>query len=185
VLAYTFWHWPKPSIARVEYEARVARFHRVLAAHPSSGFVRSYALAIEGAPWANGGAPAYDDWYLVDGSAALDPLNEAAITAQRQFPHDEAAAAAAGGIAGLYRMRRGKATTPPSRASWFAKPTGMSYQDLLAVLYPLVDRTDGALWGRQMTLGPTPEFCLHTSTDADVPPPLTALAVRMRSVGLG
>jgi len=99
MLAYTFWHWRKASVPRHDYEARVQQFHLALRAHPSAGFSRSYSLAFIGAPWANAGAEAYEDWYLVEGSAALDPLNEAAISASRQVPHDAAAAAAAGGTA--------------------------------------------------------------------------------------
>jgi len=182
MLAYTFWHWRKASVARHDYEARVQQFHLALRAHPSAGFSRSYSLAFIGAPWANAGAEAYEDWYLVEGSAALDPLNEAAISASRQVPHDAAAAAAAGGTAGLYRLRLGTWSKPPTCAYWFAKPAGASYPGLFAVLQPLISNIGGALWARQMTLGPSPEFCLHVPGETSLPGIDRALLLQLRSV---
>jgi hypothetical protein len=34
---------------------------------------------------------------------------------------------------------------------------------------PVVEACGGALWGRQMVLGPAPEFCLHAAEPQDVP----------------
>ena len=107
MLAYVFWHWRRPQVPAASYETLQRGFHAALAAAPPPGFLRSSTLSIAGAPWAAGGGEAYEDWYLVDGTAALDPLNDAAVTASRRQPHDAAAAAAAGGTAGLYRLRLG------------------------------------------------------------------------------
>ena len=161
MLAYTFWHWKRPDISEAEYEARQRAFHKALGAAPPAGFIGSSSFAITGAPWASRGDAAYEDWYLVQDSAALDTLNAAAISASRQVPHDAAAAAAAGGIAGLYRIRVGALPSSPSTGHWFSKPAGVSYADLEQLLRPVVDERQGALWCRQMTLGPTPEFCLQ------------------------
>ena len=162
-LAYTFWHWPKANIDQGEYELRQRAFHAALGAAPSPGFQRSMSFAVTRLPWAAGGANAYEDWYLVNGSAALDPLNDAAVSASRRVPHDAAAAAAAGGIAGLYSLRLGEPSATPSVAYWFSKPSGLSYEAFWERMRPLVTDRAGALWGRKMTLGPTPEFCLHLS----------------------
>ena len=105
MLAYVFWHWPRAGVPAAEYEDLQRRFHAALQAAPSAGFLGSRCLALAGAPWAGGGGPAYEDWYLLEGSAALDPLNAAAVTASRQAPHDAAAAVADGGTAGLYTLR--------------------------------------------------------------------------------
>jgi hypothetical protein len=44
-------------------------------------------------------------------------------------------------------------------------------------------RTEGAaLWGRQMTLGPALEFCLHASRPVALPAPLVAVALHCRTV---
>jgi hypothetical protein len=47
------------------------------------------------------------------------------------------------------------------RALWFSKPAGMSYPTLKERF--AARGLDEALWIRQMTLGPTPEFCFQTS----------------------
>lgn len=175
MLAYVFWHWREASIPDGEYRTRQRAFHEALAAAPSPGFLRSHCLALSGAPWADGGGAAFEDWYLVDGSAALDPLNDAAVGASRKVPHDAAASAARGGTAGLYRLRLGGADGVPRHAAWFAKPAGMPYPELWRRLEPVVEETGGALWGRQMVLGPTPELCLHTEREAELPEWVAAL----------
>ena len=183
MLAYVFWHWPRPGVSRDEYERLQRRFHIALRDAPPVGFLGSRSEAIAAAPWTPDGEPAYEDWYLLESTAALDPLNEAAVTASRQAPHDAAAAAAAGGTAGLYRERLGVVDgTIRNVAAWFGKPDGMSYPALYAALQPPVASRDGLLWCRQMVLGPTPEFCLQTSTPVALPAPFVPLVVGLRQV---
>jgi hypothetical protein len=177
MLAYVFWHWRRAEVPEPSYVELQRRFHAALAGAPPLGFLGSHSAAIRGVSWAAAGADAYEDWYVLDGTAALDPLNDAAVTASRQSPHDAAAAAAQGGTAGLYRLRRGSGIGVHRTAAWFAKPDGMSYGELYAALESLLLSTGGALWGRQMVLGPTPEFCLHTREPVDLPAPLTAQTV--------
>src|SRR5205823_11608197 len=101
VLAYVFWHWRRPNVSTSDYALRQRTFHAALAAAPSAGFLRSFSRRLSGASWANDGAEAYEDWYLVDDYGALGELNQAAISASRSAPHDAAAALAAAGTAGL------------------------------------------------------------------------------------
>jgi hypothetical protein len=119
---------------------------------------------------------------VVSDSAALDPLNEAAITASRQLPHDDAAAAAGGGTAGLYRARQGALESPPEAARWFAKPAGMSYAQLYESMRSFTAGAAGILWGRQMTLGPAREFCLQLREPRALPPAFDAIALSYRRV---
>lgn len=181
MLAYVFWHWKRPDVQAREYETRLRQFHEALQLSPPDGFSWSWAAALNNAAWANDGQDAYEDWYVVTGSAALDPLNDAAITASRQAPHDDAASVAAGGTAGLYRLRAGRAFRSPSVAHWFAKPAGWSYQRLFEELHPFITG-DVALWGRQMTLGPAREFCLHANETATLPDGIDALPIPLRGV---
>lgn len=181
MLAYVFWHWKRADIPVADYEERLAQFHLALRASPSPGLTGSACLAITGAPWANDGRDAYEDWYLLGSSADLDPLNDAAVSAARQWPHDQAASAAAGGTAGLYRLRAGTASSSPRQAWWFAKPDGWSYSLLHERLRSLTDAGAG-LWGRQMTLGPAREFCLHTSGPVQLPVGLDATCLDLRAV---
>jgi hypothetical protein len=185
MLAYVFWHWRRPKVTAAEYEAAQRRFHSALGIAPPPGFERSFSSALEGAPWAAKGGEAYEDWYLVNGSAALDPLNAAAISASRQAPHDAAAALAAGGTAGLYSLRLGAPESAPGTVTWFAKPEGMTYRELFAALEPVARAERAALWGRQMTLGPALEFCLHSRGPVALPEAMAPCAIRCRTVWPG
>jgi hypothetical protein len=181
VLAYVFWHWPRPGVSPDEYERIQQRFHAALRDAPPFGFLGSRSQAVAAVPGIS--LAAYEDWYLLENGTALDPLNEAAITASRQAPHDAAAAAAAGGTAGLYRLRLGAAGgSTPTAAAWFSKPDGMSYATLDAALGSIVDSQGGALWSRQMVLGPTPEFCLQSSAPIELPAQFDPLFVSLRRV---
>jgi hypothetical protein len=174
LLAYVFWHVPRESAEAHEYESLHREFHAVLQRANVNGLVRVKVHRLEAIPWL-GGRPGYEDWHQLEGSAALDVLNRAAVSGMRQIPHDRIAALAADGTAGLYGVRQGR-PIDPRMAYWLSKPAGMSYADFEASLAPLV--ADGCcLWGRRMTLGPTPEFCLHAPGARTLPYP--ALAIEM------
>jgi hypothetical protein len=171
MLAYVFWHWPRGAVAPADYEAKLRAFQKCLAENPPAGFLRSVVYRVRDASWLEPSSVAYEEWYLTDGSAALDPLNDAAVAPACRAAHDAAAHLAAGGTAGLYRLRLGAAELKEARcAYWLAKPAGMKYEDFYALFTPLVGPAGIALWGRQMTLGPTPEFCLHSREDFQLPP---------------
>lgn len=182
MLAYVFWHWRRPDVPAADYERLQRTFHAALAQAPPPGFVASHSAAITGAPWAAAGGAAYEDWYLVNGSADLDPLNDAAVSASRQGPHDAAAAVAAGGAAGLYRLQAGEPAADPGAAAWFGKPAGMSYAALHDALEPLARNTPATLWRRQMVLGPTPEFCLQSETLIRMPEIFAARTIALAPV---
>lgn len=181
-LAYVFWHWKRRDVGDAHYEAGQRAFHAALASEPPPGFRRSFSSGCSAAPWAAGGDPAYEDWYLVDDFAALGRLNEAAVTGSRADPHDGAAALAAGATAGVFGLKAGTLMAQPQFASWFSKPAGMSYLELFARLQPVIEDTHAALWMRQMTLGPTREFCLHSLTPVPVPAGLDPLVLSLRPI---
>ena len=64
----------------------------------------------------------------------------------------------------------------PGVAYWLPKPAGMGYPDFDLSMKPLIER-GCCLWGRRMTLGPAPEFCLHAPADAQLPS--GAMAIRI------
>ena len=180
MLAYLFWHWPQAGVAASAYETRLREFQQTLAANKPLGFLQSVVYRVQGASWLGKNSDAYEEWYLTDGSAALDPLNEAAVGSACRAAHDAAAQLAAGGVAGLYRLRQGKGEVEAARfAYWLPKPAGMKYEELYALLKPLTGSPGIALWGRQMVLGPTPEFCLLTRDAAALP---SGLAPQMTSL---
>jgi len=164
------------------YESCQRDFQAALAANPPAGFLNATTVRLGGAPWANQGAAAYEDWYLVRDMAALAPLNEAAVSGPRKAPHDAVARLAAGGAAGLYGLKLGAVLARPAAAAWFGKPAGMSYAALFALLEPVVAATQGGLWIRQMVLGPTPEFCFQSAAPVGLPPAIEALSLSFAPV---
>ena len=165
MLAYVFWHWPRPDIERGQYLDHLTAFHRTLAANKPQGFQRSVVFRIQGANWLNTDGEAYEEWYLLDDSAAMDPLNDAAVSGVCEEPHNRVAREAADGTGGLYRLRAGAGDLVEAKfATWFSKPAGVTYKEFYAGLESITSQPGVALWGRQMTLGPTTEFCIHTQT---------------------
>ena len=163
MLAYVFWHWPQAAIERELYIDHLVQFHDTLAANKPRGFRQSVVFRIRDASWLKTNGEAYEEWYLLDDSAAIDPLYEAAVSGPCEEPHNRVAREAADGIGGLYRLRAGQGDLAQAEfATWLSKPSGVSYKDFYARLQPLTSQPGVALWGRQMTLGPTTEFCLHT-----------------------
>ena len=160
MLAYVFWHWPHPTVNRDLYRAQLIEFHETLCANKPPGFLSSTVFLINHANWLNTAGPAFEDWYLLSDSAGMDPLNQAAVSGPCEQPHNLVARQAAGGTAGLYRLRIGTAdVSSSSHALWFSKPEGEAYKDFFSRMQDLCPEGSG-LWGRQMTLGPTTEFCL-------------------------
>jgi hypothetical protein len=180
MLSYVFWHWPLPGIAVHEYVALLREFHRELSVRRPAGLQASAAWHADGASWAPE-SPAFEDWYLVDGSADLDTLAEAAISGSLRDVHDAAAREAGGGAAGLYKPVGDEAGLPAgSVAVWFNKPHGLSYAELFAELKRLDPQITAHLWQRFLVLGPTPEFCLLGDEIPVLPGPWPTTVVRRR-----
>ena len=176
MLAYVFWHWPQSTIAPDTYIHHLLAFHQTLAANKPPGFHESVVFRIRGASWLNTTDEAYEEWYLLDDSAAMDPLNDAAVSGVCEEPHNRVAREAADGIGGLYRLRAGNGQLSEAKhALWLSKPAGVSYKDFYSALEPLTSQPSVALWGRQMTLGPTTEFCIQSSSPIELPPGFSGL----------
>ncbi len=182
LLAYLFWHWPQPGTPIPAYEHDLLNFHASLAARPPDGFVRSAACAVGAVSWLPGHHDCYEDWYLVQGWTALGGLNRAAVGPAHAGPHDQVAERAAGGTAGLYACHSGDDAAGQTESAWFAKPPGWSYGELFAALGECLAQ-GSALWQRQLTLGPAPEFCLRAATRPVLPPALGAELASYRLPG--
>ena len=173
MIAYVFWHRRRAGVDVLDYRAALEAFHVSLGEARLAGFRRTMVLQTAQLPWLSTPDVLFEDWHLLDGSAVIDPLNEAAVTGDRTAPHTRVATLVDTGVAGLYRLRLGDPmSAAPTTAYWFSKPAGMAYATLDDSLRPLC-RGNATLWGRQMVLGPTPEFCLQTSSPID--PPYAAL----------
>jgi hypothetical protein len=179
VLAYVFWHWPSEGVEARHYERDLISFHETLAEAEPEGFRRSSTFRIEGAPWVGPGSRGYEDWYLLDGSSALDPLNEVAVSGKRKSPHDRVAGASAvGGAGGLYGFGSGEpAAVGSDLATWLTKQRGTSYGEFYARIEPWTNAPQTSLWRRQLVLGPTPEFCVLGRAGSEFPADLSPVAV--------
>jgi hypothetical protein len=173
LLAYVFFHRAGSGAETPVYEAALRRFHAALAAEPPPGFISSATYRI-----GNG----YADWYLVNDSAALDRLNEAAVKGARSAPHDAVAHMSADGAGKLLMLRSGSLRTESGYEIRLSKPAGMGYPDLYERLKPWTDRAEVSLWRRMMVLGPPPEFCLVAPAELDLPPEMSPEALRREPI---
>src|SRR5260370_7301968 len=132
---YVFWDWGYGSGEESVYERGIIEFQEALRRQRPSGFEYSVVLKVERAPWGGRDGGVYEEWYVVENSAALDGLNEAAVSGVCREPHNRVAEDAAGGAGGLYRLRVGEVGLATTRAAlWFAKPAGLSFGGLYGML---------------------------------------------------
>lgn len=185
MLAYILWHWPDPSTEQRIYIEKLISFHETLAAVKPRGFHHSTVYVVNGATWLENADGVFEEWYLLENSAAMDVLNEAAVTGVCEQPHNSVARAAAGGTGGLYRLESGESELRSKRIAYrFSKPTGVSYSEFI----DSIEKVSGpgtALWLRQMTLGPGPEFCLLASNKNELPHQIEPLDVPLQLVWSG
>lgn len=182
MLAYVFWHWHVPQINAQDYQTYLIDFHQTLFAHQPPGFHHTRVLQEEQASWLSRDATTYEDWHTVENSAALDPLNERAVTGPCLEPHQRVAHWTEGSAAAIYQMVLGNSALPSVRFAYrFNKPAGMTYAELRALLRPLTE-AQGCLWQRYMNLGPGPEFCLHSAEVVTLPANLSALSLPVTQI---
>ena len=173
MIAYLFFHEIAPDGDALRYEDGLRRFHEALAGAGVPGFAgsRTYRLG-----------PQYCDWYLVESSASLDPLNDAAVSGQRSASHADVASLATNFTGKLLKLTAGQYSADAGIEVRFAKPHGMTYAHLYRLLEPWTSRSDVSLWRRMMVLGPPPEFCLIARSDVDLPDELDAEVYRREPV---
>ena len=101
MIAYLFWHCAYPTTTVEKYEEALMRFQQRLGQQQPPGFAGSASFRVAALPWL-GNRPGYEDWCLLDGSWALDPLNAFAVAGPVVSAHDAAAAQMEDGYGGLY-----------------------------------------------------------------------------------
>ena len=159
MLAYVFFHQAAPGTDVTAYEEGLRRFHASLAQVEPRGFISSATYRSD---------RGYSDWYLVEDSAALDPLNAAAVAGSIRPVHDAVAHSATDFTGKLYMLVKG---WPDGQAfeTRFSKPAGMGYDDLYERLEQWTMIGGVSLWRRMMVLGPPPEFCLLSPNELNLP----------------
>jgi hypothetical protein len=178
VLAYVLWHRPDEERPVASYRAALLRFHEALRTAGPEGLVGSASAWVTGAWWM-GVDPCFEDWYVLEGSAALDWLNEAAVGPRCLGAHDAVAEGSAVSAAGLYRHRAGAlALAGANSALWFDRSAAVTTEDLVEGIGGPSAPRSLALWSRYMTLGPAPEFCVLGPTEGRAEMPGTMEGAR-------
>lgn len=181
MIAYLFWHAAPDGAAIAEYEKTVVRFGGALADARIPGLLGNASYAIGRTPWL--GEPGYEDWAWLEGSWALDALNERAVTGAMKAPHDAVAQATKhGGFGAVYYLVAGEhRILADSKVLWLSRPRGIAWRDIM----PAITESAGAqvaVWRRQMVLGPAAEFALigPLGFSVTVPQGWSALEVERR-----
>jgi hypothetical protein len=184
VLAYVFWHAAPGSSATAEYERRLLHFGDTLAKERVPGLLGNASYAIGPTPWL--GEPGYEDWAWLEGSWALDGLNERAVSGEVHQPHDAIAQMTKhGGFGALYYPVAGQPDiAADSKALWLSRPRGINWRDVMPAI---VKSANSMVWvcRRQMVLGPSPEFAIigPPTLTLTVPDGWTSIEVQRRKLG--
>jgi hypothetical protein len=173
LIAYLFFHEHASHAGVAEYEEGLRRFHASLAAAGVPGFVgsRTYRVGSQ-----------YCDWYVVTSSAALDPLNDAAVSGRRSAPHAAVAREAVDFAGKLLKLASGEYDADAGTEIRFSKPHGTTYEELYRKIEPWTSMPDVSLWRRMMVLGPPPEFCLLAKSEITLPAELNPQVLRREAL---
>jgi hypothetical protein len=157
MLAYLFWHTPKPDVAIAGYERDLVAFSRALSGLDCPGLRRIASFRISAVPWL-GDAPGYEDWATVDGASALETLNARAVAGAMAAPHAAVAGRMGVGHGGVYYHLWGDLDPHAAeRAEWLTRPRGIEFRPVLEAMTNAAAGPVG-VWRRFMVLGPGWEF---------------------------
>jgi hypothetical protein len=128
MLAYLFWHRPHSTTTEKQYEEALLRFQQHLGQQDPPGLRGSASFPVADLPWL-GNRSGYEDWCLLDGSWALDPLNSFAVAGPVVSAHDAAATQMEEGYGGLYALVWGEPALPErSTTVWLTRPRGIQWR---------------------------------------------------------
>jgi hypothetical protein len=184
-LAYVFWHWPKSGVSPETYEAKLKSFHNRLNASRPSGLFRAMSYRASTIPWGPQSGQVYEDWYVVRDFAALEVLNDAAVSGEVRGSHDSIAHEYLKGAGGVYKLINGNLDRDQVKfATWIEKTIGPSYESYYEELNRILGNHATDLWRRQLVLGPSPQFVVHSVDMVKLPDSFKPMTVMMESLRL-
>lgn len=181
--AYVFWHWPRSGVSVDSYERKLREFQRALSSSRPSGLVEALSFRVDALPWGPAHGPLYEDWYVVEDFASAGILNDAAVNGMPRGPHDSMARDFLEGAGGIFKsVSGGLPLAEAEYANWIEKPVGPSYQSYYDGLARRLGARRTGLWRRQMVLGPSPQFCVHSVDPIVLPADLRPVSSRIKKI---
>ncbi len=111
------------------------------------------------------------------------PLNDAAISGTAREPHDSVARDYMKGAGGVFRMISGGLRLRDAEfVAWVDKSVGPSYESYYEEIAKNVGARSTDLWRRQMVLGPSSQFCVHSEDEIQFPESFRPISAQLQRI---